>query len=77
MFNQLVQMLMNQLKAKNPQVFQTINQARANQDSPLEFFKKATSNYNPEQLNNIFARAEQLGIPAQYIEQVKSSINAK
>jgi len=54
-----------------------LNQARTNQSDPIEFFKKVTSNYSPKQLENIFKQAEQMGVPEEYITQVKEGINAK
>ena len=54
-----------------------LNQARQNQNDPVEFFKKVTNNYTPEQLDNIFSRAKQMGVPEEYITQVKEGINAK
>ena len=61
----------------NPQTFQMINQARQNQNNPMELFKQATANYTPQQLEGIFTRAKQMGLPDEYIEQVKNGINAK
>lgn len=65
------------MKAKNPQVFQIVEQARKNNGNPLEMFKQVTSKYKPEQLDSLFTRAKQMGVPEEYIEQVKSSINTK
>lgn len=65
------------MKAKNPQVFQMVEQARKNNGDPLNMFKQITSNYKPEQLNVLFDRAKQMGVPEEYINQVKNGINAK
>ena len=65
------------MKAKNPQVFQMVEQARKNNTNPMDMFKQVTDKYKPEQLEGIFARAKQMGVPEEYIEQVKSSINTK
>lgn len=62
------------MKMKNPQVFQVIEQARKNNGNPMEMFKQITSGYKPEQLNSLFDRAKQMGIPEEYINQVKEGI---
>jgi len=61
----------------NPQMFQIINQARKNNNDPLGMFKEITKNYKPEQLDNLYNRAVQIGVPQEYIDQVKNGINAK
>ena len=71
MQNQLLQMLMNQMKAKNPQVFQFLEQARANQSNPQDIFKEITKNYKPEQMNALFDKARQFGIGDDVIDKLK------
>ena len=65
------------MKARNPQVFQMVEQARKNNSDPMDMFRQITSNYKPEQLNSLFDRAKQLGVPEEYINQVKDGINTK
>lgn len=62
---------MNQLKMKNPQMFQMINQARNNNDNPIELFKQITGNYTPEQLDSFYKRAGQMGIPQDVLNKFK------
>ena len=72
--NQVLQMLMNQMKMKNPQVFQIVEQARRSNGNPIELFKQATNGYKPEQIEGIFNRAKQMGVPEEYINQLKNGI---
>ena len=65
------------MKINNPQLFQVVEQARKNNGDPLAMFKQLTNQYKPEQLNLLFDRAKQMGIPEEYINQVKNGINAK
>ena len=74
---QAIQMMLNQLKAKNPQIFQIVEQARQNQNNPMELFKQITSNYSDEQMNNFYKQAEQMGFDKNLIDQVKKDISAK
>ena len=75
--NQVMQMMMNQLKAKNPQLFQMVEQARTNQSNPMELFKQVTSKYSPEQMTKFYNQAEQMGFSKDLINQVKNGINTK
>ena len=72
MQNQLIQMMMGQLKNKNPQMFALINQANQNNANPMDLFKQITSNYTPEQMQSLFARAEQFGIPKEVLEKIQN-----
>ena len=72
MQNQLITMMMNQLKMKQPQMFQLIEQARKNQSNPMEMFKDVTKNYTPEQMDNLINRARQFGIPEEVLQQIQN-----
>lgn len=76
MSNQIIEMLMNQLKIKNPKMFQMIDQARQNQDNPMELFKQVTNGYSPEQMTNLINQARNMGFPENVLEQVQG-INTK
>jgi len=69
---------MNQLKAKSPQAFQVINQARSNGSNPMDLFKQITNGYSNEQMNGLFAKAKEFGVPNDVIEQLqKGGIDTK
>jgi len=69
---------MNQLKIKSPQAFQMINQAKNNGGNPIDLFKQVTNGYSTEQMNGLFARAKQFGVPENVIEQLQNDgINSK
>ena len=69
--NQFMNLLMSQLKMRNPQMFQFISQAQKNKSNPQEIFKEITKNYKPEQVESIFNRARQFGISDDIINQLK------
>lgn len=62
------------MKMKNPQMFQMVEQARRSNGNPIELFKQVTNGYSPERLDGIFNRAKQMGVPEEYINQLKSGI---
>jgi hypothetical protein len=72
MQNQLITMMMNQLKMKQPQMFQLIEQARKNQSNPMEMFRDVTKNYTPEQMDSLINRARQFGIPEDVLQQIQN-----
>ena len=58
-------------------MFQLVEQARANQNNPMELFKQITNGYSDDQMNNFYKQAEQMGFSKDLINQVKEGINAK
>ena len=74
MQNQVMQMLMNQLKAKNPQMFQFLEQARKNNNNPVELFNQITQNYTPEQKEKLFNQARQFGVPDEVINGINTKV---
>lgn len=68
---------MNQLQQRNPQMYQVVNQLRNNNGDPTKLFKQITNNYTPEQMDNLFNRAQQMGIPAEVLNNLKKDINTK
>ena len=68
---------MNQIRARNPQAFQMLEQARKNNNNPMELLKQVTQNYTPEQVNGLFERAKKFGIPDDVLEQTRNEIGNK
>lgn len=62
---------MNQLKARNPQVFKMVEQAQQNNNNPVELFKQITNKRSPEQMKAFYKQVEQMGFPADVINKLK------
>lgn len=58
----LVNQLLNQIKAKNPQVFQQFQNLQRNQNDPQEIINNMTSKYTPEQMQSFKQYANGFGI---------------
>lgn len=56
---------------KNPQVFQLVEQARKNNDNPVELFKQITQGKTPEQMEEFYKKAEQMGFSPEVINKLK------
>lgn len=75
MQNPMTMMLMNQLKVKNPQMFQFVEQAIQNKNNPMDMFKQITNGRTPEQMDAFYKRAEQMGFPTELINQIRYQHN--
>ena len=75
--NQITMILMNQLKAKNPQMFQRIEQLRQNQSNPIEIFKQVTNGYSNDQMNNFYNQARNMGFSDDLINQLKNGVDTQ
>lgn len=73
--NQAINMMMNQLKMKNPQAFQQLEEIRKNNGNPQELLKQATNNYSPEQMQQFIKFANGFGISNEQL--TKYGINSK
>ena len=71
-------MLMNQIRVRNPQAFQFLEQAQKNQSNPMDILKQITNGYSPEQMSGLLGKAKQMGVPDNILEQIQNGgINAK
>lgn len=52
-------------------MFQMVEQARQNQNNPVEMFKQVTRNYTPQQMDNFFSQAKNMGFSDDLINQIK------
>ena len=75
--NQLIQMMMNQLRMRNPQIFNQVEQLRKNNGNPMELLKQITGSYDDKQMENLWQRVKQFGIPDETIKQVQQEIITK
>ena len=64
-------MLMGQLKARNPQAFQTVEKAMQNQSNPIDLFKQITNKNTPEQMEAFYKKVEQMGFSPDVINKLK------
>lgn len=63
---------MNQLQTKNPQAYQTINQAINSGANPQEFMKQMMGNVNANDMQQILQMGQQLGVPDTVLQQVQN-----
>lgn len=62
---------MGQVRARNPQMYQFLQQAQANKSNPEELFKQVTKNYKSDQMEQIFNKARMFGISDDIINKLK------
>lgn len=63
---------MGQLQAKNPQMFQMINQARNNGTNPQSMLKQMMGKSSPEQMQQILTQAKGMGVPDNILSQIQN-----
>ena len=64
----LLGQLQNQLKAKNPQVFQQFQSLQKKQNNPQEILNKMMSGYSPAQMQQFQKFANGFGISNEQLE---------
>lgn len=52
-------------------MFQMLEEARKNNNNPMELLKQVTQNYTPEQMEQLFNKARQFGIGDDVINKLK------
>ena len=52
-------------------MYQMLQQARQNNANPADLFKQITKGYTPEQMNDFYAQAKQMGFTDDVINQVR------
>ena len=62
---------MNQLRAKNPQMYQMLSQGRIN---PLDILKQMAGNSTPEQMQQLFSQAQNLGCPNEILAEIQNQL---
>lgn len=65
---------MQQLQARNPQMFQMINQARNSGANPRDFMQQMMKdgNISSEQMQNVLTQGRNMGIPPEILNQVQN-----
>lgn len=58
-------------------MFQLIKQMQENRNNPMDVLKQITKNYSPEQMNGLFEKSKQFGVPDETIQQIKQEIEKK
>ena len=71
MKNQVLQMTLNQLRMKNPQMYQMLSQGKIN---PLDILKQMAGNSTPEQMQHLFSQAQNLGCPNEILAEIQNQL---
>lgn len=58
-------------------MFQFLEQARKNNNNPMELLKQVTKGYNEQQINELFEKTKQFGVPSEVLEQAQKAIKEK
>ena len=67
--NNVIQMLMNQLKMRSPQALQQYQNLRQGQNNPQQFLNEITKNYTPDQMERFRKYATSFGFTDEQLNQ--------
>ncbi len=56
-------------------MFQMLNQVNQNQGNAMGLLKQTIGNYTPEQMQNYYKTAQQLGFPNEVLSEVQNQLN--
>ena len=73
--NNKVNNILIQLKQRQPQMYQIIEQANQNQSNPMDLLKQVTGNYSPEQMKNFYMVAQNMGFPNEVLTEIQNQMN--
>ena len=65
-------MIMGILQSRNPQMYQTINQAMNSGQNPQGLIKQVMGNISPEQREGIIKNAKNMGCPSNVLSQIQN-----
>jgi len=74
--NQVIQILTNQLKNNNPQMFKKYEMLRQSNGNPTAIFNQMINGYTPEQMQKFMTFAKNFGIPDEVLSQVQNGIKS-
>lgn len=58
-------------------MFNQVEQLRKNNSNPMELLKQVTSNYDDKQMESLWQRVKQFGVPDEAIQQAQKGISQK
>lgn len=68
----IIQTMMGQMKVKNPQGYQFVNNLMQNNGNPSSMVQQLMGNISPEQRQNILTQAKGYGCPDSILSQIQN-----
>lgn len=72
MVNIIIQSLLNNLKVKNPNAYQSINNLMQSNGNPQMIIKQILGNVTPEQKQNLLNQCKNYGMPENILSQIQN-----
>lgn len=72
MANPAMNIMMNMLRNRNPQAFNSINQAMQMGTDPRGFVKQFVSKATPEQMQSVMQQAQQMGVSPEILKNLQN-----
>lgn len=74
MMNMKVNNVLNQLRQKQPQQYQVLQQMIQSNGNPMNLLKQVVGGYTPEQLQNFYTTAQRMGVPNDILSQIQNQL---
>ena len=68
----IIQTMMNQMKVKMPQNYQTINALKQNKNKPQDLVNQIMGSINPEQKQNLLNQMKSYGCPNELLSKLQN-----
>ena len=63
---------MNQIKMKDPQNYQSLNQLMNSGGSPVQILQQEMKKRTPQEIQQVLIQAKQLGVPENILAQIQN-----
>ena len=74
MMNMKVNNVLTQLRQRQPQQYQVLQQMIQSKGNPMDLLKQVVGNYTPEQLQNFYITAQRMGVPNDVLSQIQNQL---
>lgn len=68
----MLAMMMNMLRGKNPQMYNSINQAMNTGGDPQAILKQMMGNASPQQIQQVLGQAKNMGVPEDFLSKIQN-----
>ena len=68
----MLAMMMNMLRGKNPQMYNSINQAMNTGGDPRAILRQMMGNASPQQIQQVLGQAKNMGVPEDFLSKIQN-----
>lgn len=65
-------MMMNMLRGRNPQMYNSISQAMNTGGDPQAILRQMMGNASPQQIQQVLSQAKNMGVPEDFLSKIQN-----